>query len=65
MNIVLCYRNGDTRELNAPYGMKHPEDSSRPYKAILDKETWDNTLVRNKIEMALDPKDSEGVIWLD
>lgn len=64
MTITLCYRNGDTCMLDAPYGMKHPKDQSKPYKAILDKETWDKEFVRNKVAMVLDPRDKEGVTWL-
>lgn len=65
MKIKLYYRNGDIRELDAPYGMKHPKDHSRFYKSVLSKDAWDKEFVRNKIAMALDPKDREGVTWQD
>lgn len=65
MRIVLSYRNHKDRVLDAPFGMRHPKDGKRPYKAVLDKETWNKEFIRNKIALALDAKDMEGVTWQD
>ena len=59
--ITLYYRNGDIRELDAPYGMRHL-DKTRAFKAVLSKEFQEDKALINKVLNTLHPT-NEGITF--
>lgn len=60
MVIKLHYRNKDVRVLDAPYGMRHPADGSRPIMAELDAEAFATKGVYEAVDYALDVQYTNG-----